>query len=146
MSLTLLNQILETMVRYRYISIALTAFIIGVITGMILYPTKRIVADLATWYTAFSKSFKTLNHLSADDYHYIKSEVLLLVMNMLASRYSDRSFTLSKNYLKSKNYKTSDVNEIIRYIDTSVYSFIETYTVFGWLKRLKRNIRRFFRE
>lgn len=140
MSLTLMNQLLATATEYKMISIALLSFAFGIITGMIMYPTKRIVADLATWYTTFSKNLRILNHLHVDDYHFIRSEILLLVMNLLACRYSDKSFALSKNYLKARNYKNRDIEEIIDYINKSVKSFIEPYTFLGLLKRLKKSI------
>lgn len=140
MSLTLINQLLATATEYKIISIALLSFAFGIITGMVMYPTKRIVADLATWYTTFSKTLRILNHLNIDDYHFIRSEILLLVMNLLACRYSDKSFVLSKNYLKSKGYRKQDVDEIIAYVNKSVTSFIEPYTFIGLLKRIKRSI------
>lgn len=146
MSLTLLNQILATMTEYKLISIAILSFIIGVISGMIIYPTKRIVADLATWYTTFSKSLKIINHLHIDDYHFIRSEVLLLAMNLLACRYSDTTFTLSRNYLQARNYKKKDIDEIINYINKSVTCFIESYTLIGLLKRFKRKILELVKE
>lgn len=146
MSLTLMNQLLATATEYKMISIALLSFAFGIFTGMIMYPTKRIVADLATWYTTFSKNLRILNHLHIDDYHFIRSEILLLVMNLLACRYSDKSFVLSKNYLKARNYKNKDIDEIIDYINKSVRSFIEPYTFIGLLKRLKRSILELIKE
>lgn len=146
MSLTLMNQLLATATEYKMISIALLSFAFGIVTGMIMYPTKRIVADLATWYTTFSKNLRILNHLHIDDYHFIRSEILLLVMNLLACRYSDKSFVLSKNYLKARNYKNRDIDEIIDYINKSVKSFIEPYTFIGLLKRLKRSIFELIKE
>lgn len=138
MSLTTVNQLLATLTEYKIISIALLSFTIGMVMGMIMYPTKRIVADLASWYTTFSKSLKLINHLHIDDYHFIRSEVLLLVMSLLACRFSDTEFTLSRNYLQGRNYKKKDIDEIIEYINKSVTSFIEPYTFVGLLKRFKR--------